>query len=184
MKTFRKYLTLSTAIIAFLVVGISAKGLSDSKPKQPKTIEQQIYKKLLALPNYGVFDHISFQVTGGNVILTGKVLSLGTRRLAAATVKDVSGVVSVVNNIEDLPPSPFDDRIRRQALRVFANAGLSGYFWETRPDVRIIVENGRLTLEGYVINSGDRNAMNIYANGLPNVFGVTNNLKVGDDAER
>ena len=178
MKNTRKYLAFGIAIIALSIVSVSAMGTAASKPR---TIEQEIYHKLLSLPNYGVFDHISFQINGGNVVLTGKVLSLGTRRLAAATVKDVAGVVSVVNNIEDLPPSPFDDSIRRRALRTFANNGLSGYFWESRPDVRIIVDRGRITLEGYVINSGDRNAMNIYANGIPGVFEVTNNLQVGGD---
>ena len=177
-----RFLALIAAIMSFSMLSISANPLDAAKPD--KSVEQQIYKKILGLPNYGVFDHISFQVNGGNVILRGKVLSLGTRKLAASVVKDVPGVVSVVNNIEDLPPSPFDDTIRRQALRTFASHGLSGYFWETRPDVRIIVENGRLTLEGYVINSGDYNSMNILANGIPGAFHVQNNLIVGKPSDK
>ncbi|CAN5328860.1 hypothetical protein BH10ACI2_BH10ACI2_15320 [soil metagenome] len=182
MKTLRKYLALSSAIIALSIVGVNAKALAGDKPA--KSVEQQIYKKLLSLPNYGVFDHIAFQVNGSSVVLTGKVYSLGTSRLAAANVKDVPGISTVVNNIEDLPPSSFDDSIRRQALRSFGSHGLGGYFWENNPDVRIIVEHGRITLEGYVYNSGDRNAMNIYANGIPGVFEVTNNLKVGSNVLR
>ena len=85
----------------------------------------------------------------------------------------------MINNIENLPPSSFDDAIRRQALRTFSRYNLSGYFWEVNPDVRIIVENGRLTLEGNVMNSGDYNLFNVTANGINNVFKVTNNLVVG-----
>ena len=181
MRTIKKYLALSSAIIALSIVTFSSANAATPKPR---TMEQEIYHKLLALPNYGVFDHISFQVSGGNVVLTGKVVSLGTRKLAAATVKDVTGVTSVTNNIEDLTPSPSDDSIRRQALRTFARNGLGGYFSETQPEVHIIVDHGKISLEGYVYNSGDKNAMNIYANGIFGVFDVQNNLKVGDDSLR
>ena len=131
-----------------------------------------------------VFVHIAFQVIGGTVTLHGKVYSLSTKNQAARFVKDVAGVTNVVNNIQDLPPSPMDDRIRREALRTFASRGLSRYFWENRPDVRIIVDHGHVTLEGYVINSGDSNALNIYANGISGVFSVTNNLIVGKEIYR
>ncbi len=147
-------------------------------------IEQQVYKKLRRLPNYGVFDHITFRVNGSTVVLDGKVNSLGTRSSAAAEVKRIAGVTQVVNNIDQLPPSPMDDRIRRAALRTFAQHGLGGYFWEVNPDVRIIVERGRITLEGFVMNSGDYHRMNIYANGISGVFEVTNNLIVGRDSRR
>lgn len=178
MKYVRNIFVLAMAIAAFSVVGVNAQSYSNSKVST-KTVEQQIYKKLLGLPNYGIFDVIKYQVNGGTVILTGKIHSLGTKSAAEAAVKRIPGVTEVVNNIENLPPSSFDDQIRRQALRAFAQYGLSGYFWENNPDVRIIVENGRLTLEGNVMNSGDYNLFNVTANTINNVFRVTNNLVVG-----
>ncbi len=144
-----------------------------------RSTEQRVYHELLKLPHYGVFDYISFSVNGSTVTLTGKTYSLGTKNAAARFVKDIPGVSSVVNQIEELPLSSFDDRIRRQALRTFADHGLSGYLWENDPDVRIIVQNGRVTLEGYVHGSGDKDAMNILANGISGVFSVQNNLIVG-----
>lgn len=178
MNRLRNFIALTTAIIALTVVSVPAQSYAGNKSDN-KSIEQQIRHELLMLPHYGVFDHITYQVNGGNVTLSGKVYSLGTTSSIASAVKGIPGVTSVVNNIEDLPPSPSDDRIRREALRTFANRGLSGYFWETNPDVRIIVDRGHITLEGYVMNKGDLNAMNIYANGISGVFSVQNNLMVG-----
>ena len=178
MKYVRNFLVLAIAVAAFSVVGVNAQSYSNSKAST-KTVEQQIYKKLLGLPNYGVFDVIKYQVNGGTVVLSGKIHSLGTKSAAESAVKRIPGVTEVVNNIENLPPSSFDDAIRRQALRTFSQYSLSGYFWENNPDVRIIVEDGRLTLEGNVMNMGDYNLFNVTANGINNVFKVTNNLVVG-----
>ena len=184
MKTLRNLLTLAIAIILFSLVGVNAQTITGKKLAPVRSTEEQIFKKILALPSYSVFDDIKFAVNGDTVTLTGKVYSLGTANEAASVVKRVPEVKNVVNNITMLPPSPFDDSIRRQALRTFSANGLGGYFWENRPDVRIIVENGNLTLEGYVMNQGDYNALYIYARGLSNVFNVTNNLKIGKETFR
>lgn len=171
-----------SVLLAALSLPFSAKAQAPSYQKTTSAaIEQQVSRKLRRLPNYGVFDHITFRVVGSTVILDGKVNSLGTRRAAAAEVRRIAGVTRVVNNIDQLPPSPMDDRIRRAALRTLAQHGLGGYFWPVDPDVRIIVERGRITLEGEVMNSGDYHRMNIYANGIPGVFKVTNNLVIGRD---
>jgi osmotically-inducible protein OsmY len=184
MKIFNKILALSLAVITLSLVQVNAQSFSGSR-RSDKTIEQQIFKKLISLPNYGVFDHISYQVNGSTVLLSGKVLSLGTRNQAAKAVAKVPGVERVVNNIKDLSPSPFDNRIRMQIVREFANSGgLYGYLREPNPSVRIIVENGRVTLEGYVPNRATSNTMNILANGVPGVFEVTNNLSIEKDSVR
>ena len=52
---------------------------------------------------------------------------------------------------------------------------------EPNPSIRIIVENGNVTLEGYVSNKGDYNLANILANGVSGVFSVKNNLVVGKE---
>ena len=180
MNKLRSFFALSISIIALLVVGVSAQG----KAAPINSVEKQIFKELISLPRYGVFDHIAFQVKGSTLTLTGKVYSLGTKNQAARFVRDVPGITTVINNIEELPPSSFDDRIRRETLRSFSNYGLSRYFWETRPDVRIIVEHGNITLEGFVMNTGDYNLLNILANGISGVFSVKNNLVLGKEIYR
>lgn len=172
--------------LSFILTVFIAPGSVQAQEKYspPKTIEQQVYKKLRGLANYGVFDFIQARVQGDTVVLTGKTYSFGTKSEAASEVKEVPGVRNVVNNIDQLPPSPFDDRIRRSLLRSMENGGLSRYLWQRNPDVHIIVENGRVTLEGYVANNGDRDSMDIRANGVSGVFNVQNNLIVGRDSRR
>jgi len=181
MKILRNFLILSIAILGFTFTDANAQNYSNNKPAT--AIEQKVFKKIIGLPYYGVFDHISYKVEGSTVTLYGKVISLGTRKSAERAVKSIEGVETVVNNIENLPPSPFDNEIRVRLLRSFANASaVYGYLQEPNPSVRIIVDGGHVTLEGYVNNRGTANYMNILANGVPGVFSVTNNLSTNKDA--
>ena len=182
MRVVRNFIALTIAIIAISFVSVNAQNSGGNI--QP--LEKQIFKKILALPYYGVFDHISFKVEGTTVTLYGKVASLGTKRDAASAVKRIAGVETVVNKIDELPPSSFDNTIRRQLVRSFAQNGgsLYRYLQEPNPSMRVIVENGRVTLEGYVSNKGDFNLANILANGVSGVFSVQNNLVVGKEQFR
>jgi len=94
-------------------------------------------------------------------------------------VKRIEGVDKVVNNIQVLPPSPLDDQVRQQAYNALVRTGgLSRYFWEAAPSIRIIVRNQRITLAGFVNSEGDKNLATIAANIVPDVFKVTNDLRV------
>lgn len=177
MKTLRYFLILSIAIIGFSFVNANAQ--SYSSPQAAQSIERSVFKELIKLPNYGLFDHIAYKVDGSTVTLYGKVLSLGTRKSAERVIKKIAGVDTVINRIENLPLSSFDNEIRYRIVRNYVNsAGLYGYLREPNPSVRIIVEDGRVTLEGFVNNRGTANLMNILANEVPGVFSVTNNLQV------
>lgn len=169
--------------VAFVMMsGIAANAQEFVGGKRPKTLEgldAKIYKEIVMLPEYGLFDYITYQVQGHTVILSGSTISLGTKSAAGKVVKNISGVENVVNNIRELPPSPHDDMIRRQlAQQLGSSGGLSRYLFWTNPPVRLIVDGGRVTLEGFVENKGDANTMNVLANGVPGVFNVTNNLQV------
>lgn len=174
MKYIRNFLIISFAFLSVLAF--------DAKAQSPQSqLEQKIFKKIIGLPYYGVFDHISYKVDGGTVTLFGKVNSLGTKRDAERAVKRIAGVETVINNIDQLPPSGFDNQIRRQIVREFYSRGgsLYRYLQEPNPSIRVIVENGRVTLEGYVSNRGDYNLANILANSADGVFNVRNNIVVG-----
>jgi hyperosmotically inducible protein len=169
------------SVRSLFLISVAAVGLFAATTfAQSGSIDNQVYHRIRGLTYYNTFDYISWQVNGSTVTLNGKVLSLGTKSEAAHAVKDIPGVTQVINNIQDLPPSSFDDQIRRAAMREFENRGPAQYFGWPNPDVHIIVENGRLTLEGYVARKTDSDTLNILANGLPGVFQVTNNLKVGE----
>lgn len=177
MRIFKNFLVLLIGILAFSFVNVNAQNFS---AKNAKTLEQKVFKELIKLPYYGVFDHIAYEVKGDTVILYGRVNNAINKKQAEREVRDIEGVRNVLNNIEILPPSSFDNSIRYRTLREFANTGgLYRYLWEPNPSVRIIVDRGHITLEGYVANRGDYNLMNILANGVPGVFSVQNNLKIG-----
>ena len=132
------------------------------------------------LPYYGVFDDLAFRVDGSTVTLLGAVTRPTLESDAENVVKRVEGVTQVVNNIEVLPPSPMDDQTRRAEYRaIYGDPALSTrYGYRALPSIHIIVKNGNVTLEGVVANQGDKNLVNIRANGVPNVFAVKNDLQV------
>ncbi len=94
-------------------------------------------------------------------------------------MKRIEGVEHVDNQIEVLPLSPNDDRIRRQLYRaIYGYPALQRYAMGVQQSIRIIVKNGNVTLEGVVDNETDKNIANIRARSVPGTFSVTNNLQV------
>lgn len=184
MKYIKSFLVLAIAILGFSALDVQAQSYVKSGNAATSAIEKKVFKEIIKLPYYGVFDRIAYKVEGDTVTLFGKVVKPITKRQAEDSVEDIAGVRRVVNNIEVLPLSGFDDRIRVQTLRTFADKGLYRYLWEPNPSVRIIVANGHVELEGYVANRGDYNLMNILARGVFGTFSVKNNLIVESDRNR
>ena len=181
MKNFRSLFGVFIAVLAFSLADVSAQNVSPASID----IAKQVSKSIRKLPRYEVFDHIDFTVDGSVVTLTGKVHNAINKNDAEGYVKRIPGVTRVINNIDLLPVGSFDDSIRRNLYATIHNwGGLSRYLWTVNPDVRLIVERGNVTLEGSVYNEADRNSMNIVARSVPNVFSVTNNLRVGSVAAR
>jgi hyperosmotically inducible periplasmic protein len=176
---------LFTALLAGLVAvtfGSSTASASSTTAVNTSSISDQVRHNLAMLPWYGVFDNLQFQVNGTEVVLSGQVISEHgiTKDDAANAVKKITGVTSVVNNIEILPPSPFDNQIRRAEYRaIFSKSDLGRYTLGVIPQVHIIVKGGHVTLEGQVMDQMDRTVAGIAANTVPGVFSVQNNLQVG-----
>jgi len=131
------------------------------------------------LPYYGLFDNLAFRVEGYKVTLLGEVTRPSLKTDAEAVVKRIEGVESVDNQIEVLPLSPNDDRIRLAVYRaVYRQAGLSRYALQSVPPIHIIVKNGNVRLEGVVATEADKNIAGIQVRGVSGVFSVNNNLRV------
>jgi hyperosmotically inducible periplasmic protein len=142
-------------------------------------IAREVRHELVMQPFYTIWDWLAFRVNGNTVELVGDVASVGLKRDAVNTVKHIEGVEQVIDHINQLPPSPMDDRIRHQVAHAIFNwGGLSRYSWSAVPSIHIIVNGGRVRLEGIVDSEADKNAAGIRANGVPGIFQVTNNLKV------
>src|SRR3954452_16313585 len=89
---------------------------------------KEIRHELVMLPYYGVFDNLAYSVNGYNVTLMGQVTRPTLKSDAERVVKDIEGVQNVTNNIEVLPLSPNDDRIRLAAYRaIYGQPSLNRY---------------------------------------------------------
>lgn len=145
------------------------------------SLVREVRHQLVMLPYYGVFDDLSFRVEpDGTVTLMGAVTRPTLKSDAENVVKHIEGVTKVVNEIEVLPLSPEDDRIRMAEYRaIYGDPSLATrYGYRAIPPVHIIVKNGHVTLDGVVANQADKDLMNVRANSVPGVFSVTNDLTV------
>ena len=169
-----------TVAAALLLVPFAEGAVSTAQKKDGlSSIEQDVRHELVMLPWFGVFDNLEFQVNGNEVVLSGQVTRPTLKSSAERVVAGIEGIEKVINNIEILPLSPNDDRIRIAAYRsIYGFGPLSRYNWGPQPPIRIIVKNGNLTLAGIVANEMDSNMANIRANGVSGVFSVDNNLRI------
>ncbi len=175
-----KLRTLSVAL-AVLILGtaILAQQAEQAPARSTERITREVRHELLMLPYLGVFDNLAYKVDGFNVTLMGQVTRPTLKSDAENVVKKIEGVEHVDNQIEVLPLSPMDERLRRQLYRaIYGYPALQKYAMGVQQPIRIIVRNGKVTLEGVVDNDSDKNIANIRANSVSGVFSVTNNLQV------
>jgi len=148
-------------------------------PRAEERIAREVRHELVTLPYYSVFDNLAFKVEGYAVTLTGQTVRPTLKSDAEKAVKTIEGVEKVTDNIEVLPVSPNDDRIRRAVYRaIYSQPGLDMYSLRAVPTIHIIVKNGNVALEGAVANQMDKDRAGIAANGVSGVFSVTNHLQV------
>jgi osmotically-inducible protein OsmY len=181
----KKYLSYP-AVVLCLAMAFSAFGQQPTKAsssaadaRMQDRISREVYHELVMLPQLTIFDHLSYKVDGSTVTLMGQVRNAVLKDEAGSAVKKIEGVQNVDNQIQILPPSPNDDRIRRQVARaIFNDDRLFPYSMGSVPPIHIIVNGGHVTLEGNVNSQGDKNEAGIRANSVPGVFSVQNNLRV------
>jgi hyperosmotically inducible protein len=170
-------------------------------------IVREVQKQLSSLSDYSVFDWITFGIHGKTIVLKGYASRPILKEEAGRVVKKIEGIESVDNQIEVLPLSPNDDRIRaavynriytQPALRKYnANQGslaqamgpggrsfglMAGGITNNPPigfhAIHIIVNNGHVTLYGVVLNNSDAAIAGMQANSAPGAFSVDNDLIV------
>lgn len=179
MRLYDSFKNIFIALVVMFGLAFGTLVSANANPSASSaTLMKQIRHELLTLPYYGVFDNLAFKVDGNTVTLYGQVVRPTTRSDAAARVAHISNVARVINHIEVLPLSSFDDSTRVQTYRaIFRTGGLYRYAMGANPSVHIIINNGHVTLEGVVDNKTDANLAYIAANGVPGVFSVTNHLQ-------
>jgi hypothetical protein len=196
----------ATALVLLAGPALSQEGSEAPTPQQEalEKMAEQVRKQIVTLPVYGVFDNIYFGIKGADtVVLYGKASRPTLKSSAERVVKQIQGVKNVDNQIQVLPVSPNDDKIRAQVYAAIYRYGplqryssgrgrigrggpsvarMAGGITNDPPigwhAIHIIVENGNVTLVGVVDNDGDLALAEMRANGVPGVFSVTNELQV------
>lgn len=170
------------AVLTLLVLS-QTPALAQINPR----IVREVRHELVTLPYYGVFDWLEYEVQpNGTVVLKGQVVRPTTKSGAERRVKDIEGVTSVVNQIETLPLSPNDDRLRIALYRQIYgwNSPLFRYAHQAVPSIHLIVSRGHATLKGVVSNRGDATQAYIRARTVPGLFSVKNEIRVEGDEPR
>ncbi len=152
---------------------------------QPERKDLQVFNDIAESVNrysyFTIFDDVSADITGGVVTLSGKVTQPFKSGDIARRIAAVDGVTRVINNIEVLPLSGFDDELRyRIARSIYGNANFWNYAVMANPPIHIVVDRGRVTLTGVVQSEVDRALARSLA-GQFGAFSVKNDLKT--DAE-
>jgi hyperosmotically inducible protein len=163
---------------------LESRSRAEGESRDLAYLTKEIRKELVTLPFFGVFDWLEGKVeTDGTVFLAGQVTRPTLKKDAQRRVEKVEGVDRVINQIEVLPLSPNDDRIRRAvAFELFnRNSPLFRYGQGPNPSIHIIVSRGKLVLKGVVSNKGDSDLANIRARGVSGIFDVRNDLRVERD---
>jgi hyperosmotically inducible protein len=156
-------------------------------PQVNPRLVRQIRHELATLPYYGVFDWLEFEMKPDNtVVLRGYVTRPTTKSDAEARVKDIEGVKGVINEIQVLPVSPNDDRLRIALYRQLYNwdSPLFRYATQAIPSIHIIVDRGRATLKGIVANKSDAQIAYMRARSVPGLFEVNNELTIESELPR
>ena len=164
-------------------------------------IVQEVQKRIGSLPDYAVFDWITFGIRGRTLVLKGYASRPIVKEDAGNAVKGIPGIASVDNQIQVLPLSPLDDRVRAEVYnRIYTQPGLdiynagqgrlhggfgryvAGGITNDPPlgfhAIHIVVDNGHVTLYGVVNSSMDSTLANMAANEAGGVFSVDNDLIV------
>jgi hyperosmotically inducible protein len=187
-KGLRNIVSTALILISLVTFGL-ARNILPAEPAQENTarIIREVRHELAMLPYYGVFDWLEFEVRpDSTVVLRGQVVRPTTKSDAEGRVKDISEVTQVINEIEVLPLSPTDDRLRVALYRALYswNSPLFRYATQSVPPIHLIVKNGRATLKGIVASKADAQLAYIRARAVPGLFEVKNELQVESERPR
>jgi hyperosmotically inducible periplasmic protein len=180
MKGLRSWILAAAVALTMPFVTFAANAPQNSSGSD-SYLARQVRHELVMLPYYSIFDDLGYTVQDRTVTLYGHVVRPVLKSDAQNVVKRIEGVENVVNNIQVLPLSSFDDSIRVHAARaIYGYGALQRYGMGTQPSIHIIVNNGNVTLTGVVDNNMDKNLAYIRANQVFGVFSVKNDLIVAN----
>lgn len=167
-------------------LGIAGAATNDTVSASDAGIVKKLTHEIRMYPRYSIFDNISFFVDEGRVELLGEVSEPFKKADLGRIAQRVPGVTSLSNELKVLPLSPMDNRLRLQVARaIYRDPVLSRYGMQPLPPIHIIVDNGRVTLEGVVGTDMEKNVAGMRAAGAGLSFGqIKNNLHVENPSHK
>lgn len=168
-------------LLVLLGVGLANPGIASAAERSDYEIFRDIAAQVDAYTPLTIFDSVSISVDRGQVTLTGRVTMPFKASGVEQRASRVDGVKGVRNTIQSLPVSQTDARLRIALARgIYSNAALQMYGLGAHPSIHIVVERGRVTLDGVVDHDMDKTIATMVARSFP-VFEVTNNLKTNEE---
>jgi hyperosmotically inducible protein len=169
-----------TAVLAMLVWSATSAGAA-AQESRDLGIALEVSHQIERYSRFTIFDYVSGTVDNGVVTLTGKVTMPFKKSDIARRAGEVSGVREVLNRIDVLPVSTYDEDLRLRISRaIYGNSAFWQYGAMANPPIHIIVERGHVTLTGVVNSNVDRMLARSLAVGFGELS-VTNDLRT--DAE-
>jgi len=144
----------------------------------PRILEQARHE-ILTYYAYGIFDNVELAAHNGALTVSGQVTQPFKKTDMGRILERVKGVSALQNNLEVLPVSGFDDRLRLQVARaIYGDPYFIHYANQSLPPIHIVVKNGDVTLVGVVATNMDKIKANMAARSAGLSFSVVDNLRV------
>ena len=170
---------LIATVLAVDGVGSILSNIEIFEAESDVKLGEQIAAFIRRYEYHSVFDNINLNVENGVVIVSGEVTEPFKKEGIEKAVSYVGGVRLVENQIEVLPVSGIDDRIREDiAVRIYNDPLFSKYQEGNRPPIHIIVKRGRVRLTGVVLSPVERVFAGNIARQVSGVRSFRNELRV------
>ncbi|HSF19951.1 MAG TPA: BON domain-containing protein [Vicinamibacteria bacterium] len=178
-NVFDKEQALELALGEPSVDGVDA-DIEISQAESDQQLGEQVVKELRKYSRFTVFDDASAYVEGGRVALFGWVTEPYKKEELQKRLRDVIGIQEFANDIEVLPTSQSDERLR-QALwsRLYRDPTFSDFASMPIPPIHIIVSRSRVILTGVVNNQLMKQKAESIIRQTPGVLSVESRLRIG-----
>jgi osmotically-inducible protein OsmY len=144
-----------------------------------QALANTVAEKIRGYVRYTIFDDVTIGVDGGMVTLSGRVTQPYKVKDIGRIASRIEGVREVKNDLEVLPVSIHDDRLRTAIARqIYRDPVFDSYAIQVNPPIHIIVERGNVTLTGAVNSALERQKAEMIARSTFGVFNVENKLRI------
>jgi osmotically-inducible protein OsmY len=158
---------------------VTAGEIQAATAAQDQALANKVADNVRRYARYSIFDDVIVGVDGGVVTLSGRVTMPYKAKDLGRIASRIEGVREVKNDLQTLPVSIYDDRLRSALAReIYRDPVFSRYAIHVNPPIHIVVERGNVTLTGAVNSVLERQKAEMIARSTFGVFNVENKLRI------